>query len=523
MEVSLTRGNGSKSKSDSARKNLERMLRSRAKKLLQLQGQVDNLQQQRVALETSVTELLAENQMLKAQGVQSEFEASETNETLDAFCNGANVRNHAYNARMIALCVNLAKQIPFSAVPQCLSIVFAALGLSIKVPSHDSVQHWCKRVGLNEISKLRKHYDDWLWIVDHSNQIGQDKLLVVLGIRASDLPPLGQTLSLDQLTVLAIIPGTNWRRDDVRKAYREVAKQCGTPRFVVCDGAVELRESIDVLEKAGKKVVVLRDFKHVAANRFEKMIGKTDRFKEFLGQMGTTRCRIQQTELAHLNPPSLKTKARFMNIAPVIRWSALILFALDHPQSHTVEGITPERLETKLGWVRDFRKDINAWSQCIEVIGCCIQWINTQGLCCDSGSQLESHLREEIAQPLGELAKQMQQSLLEFVNEQSAQLEASQRAWASSDSIESVFALYKRREQQQSRSGFTGLVASIPTLLKVWTPSEIRTALIETSNKDVRQWTAENFGQTVTGRRTKAYQEMKKMKANSQDVLITVA
>ena len=177
-----------------------------------------------------------------------------------------------------------------------------------------------------------------------------------------------------------------------------------------------------------------------------------------------------------------------MNIAPVIRWSALILFALDHPQSHAVEGITLERLETKLGWVRDFREDINAWSQCIEVIGCCIQWINKQGVCCDSGSQLESHLRQEIAQPLGELAKQMQQSLLEFVNEQSAQLEASQRAWASSDSIESVFALYKRREQQQSRSGFTGLVASIPTLLKVWTPSEIRAALIAKSNKDVCQW-----------------------------------
>ena len=128
MEVSLTRGNGSKSKSDSTRKNLERMLRSRTKKLSQVQAQVDNLQQQRVALETSVTELLAENQMLKAQGVQSEFEASETNETLDAFCNGANVRNHAYNARMIALCVNLAKQIPFLAVPQCLSIVFCCLG-----------------------------------------------------------------------------------------------------------------------------------------------------------------------------------------------------------------------------------------------------------------------------------------------------------------------------------------------------------------------------------------------------------
>lgn len=516
MEVSPKRANGSKSKSIPTRKNLERKLRSRTKKISQLRGHVKNLLQQKLELEASVRKLEAKNEMLKAQFVQTEFETSQTNDTLDAFCNNVNVRNHTFGARMIALCVNLAKRISFLAVPQCLSMVFEALGLSVKVPSHDSVEHWCKRIGLNQISKSREHHDDWLWIVDHSNQIGQDKLLVVLGIRASELPPPGQTLSLDRLTVLAIIPGKNWSRDEVREAYKKVAKRCGTPRFVVCDGAVELREPVDVLQKTGKKVIVLRDFKHVAANRFEKMIGKTDRFKEFTGQMGTARCRIQQTELAHLNPPSLKTKARFMNIAPMIHWSTLVLFALDHPKSSAVAGIDPERLKDKLGWMRAFRDEIIAWSQCIEVIGCSIEWINKQGLCRESGSQLESHLRTEINGPQGGLAKQLQQSLIDFVNEQAAQLEADERAWGSSESIESVFGSYKRREGQQSRSGFTGLVASIPTLLKTWSFNEVRDALIETTNKKVRQWTEKNIGQTVSGRRTKAYQEMKKMEATLQ-------
>ena len=30
--------------------------------------------------------------------------------------------------------------------------------------------------------------DDWIWIVDHSVQLGQEKCLIILGIRACDLP-----------------------------------------------------------------------------------------------------------------------------------------------------------------------------------------------------------------------------------------------------------------------------------------------------------------------------------------------
>jgi hypothetical protein len=410
---------------------------------------------------------------------------------------------------MIALCVNLAKRISFRVVPDALSMIFDALGLSIKIPSHDSVEHWCKRIGLNQIERLPERYDDMLWIVDHSNQIGQEKLLIILGIRASELPPPGKTLALDQLTVLAIVPGKNWKRNDVRKAYKKVAKRCGTPRFIICDGAVELRESVDVLEKAGEKVIVLRDFKHYAANRFEKLIGKTDRFKEFTKQMGTTRCRVQQTELAHLNPPSLKTKARFMNVAPIVRWSELVLFALDNPTCEAVSDIDSDRLEEKLGWVQDFREEIIQWSQCCDVVGCSLKWINKQGLRHESGSELEAHLLSEMSWEAGSLADQLQESLVEFVRQHANKLKAEERAWLSSEPIESVFGLYKRREGQHSRSGFTGLVVSIPTLLKTWSPAEVREALKQTTNKNVRQWTKKNIGQTVAGRRAKAYKEMK--------------
>ena len=51
----------------------------------------------------------------------------------------------------------------------------------------------------------------------------------------------------------------------------------GPPLYLLCDGAVELHESADVLNTPEHQVIVLRDFKHAAANIFEKLIGKDER------------------------------------------------------------------------------------------------------------------------------------------------------------------------------------------------------------------------------------------------------
>ena len=74
-----------------------------------------------------------------------------------------------------------------------------------------------------------------------------------------------------------------------------------------------------MLEKAGKSVIQLRDFKHYAANVLKKIVGKDKRFEEFLHRIGRTRSAIQQTELAHFTPPPQKPKARFMNLADTLR------------------------------------------------------------------------------------------------------------------------------------------------------------------------------------------------------------
>lgn len=456
-------------------------------------------------------QLKIENRFLRAhlRQLQQAGQHQRSFAGVQSFCDERGVFNHKFGARMIALCVNLARSMSFRSVPLALKQIFEALGITACVPSHDSIEHWSKRVGLAQLKKSRHHHKDWLWIVDHSNQIGQEKVLVILGIPESKLPPAGQTLSLEMLEVLAIVPGKSWKRDDVRKVYRQVAQHSGTPRFVVCDGAVELRETVDVLEKPGQSVVVLRDFKHFAANRFEKLVGTSEAFKSFCAAMGRTRCQVQQTELAHLTPPSLKTKARFMNIQPIVRWARLIAMVLDDPHCEAIADLGRDRLDEKLGWVEAYRDEIESWGRCCDLIESSLRWINTRGLSPDSGQRLDEFLSVSRAWSVESTEGQLRESLVQFACDSGKQLRRGERAWLSSEAIESAFGRYKCREAQHSRSGFTGLIVSLPSLLRRWTPTQIRQSLADVGTNDVRQWTEENIGPTVAGRRAKAYQTLR--------------
>ena len=91
-------------------------------------------------------------------------------------------------------------------------------------------------------------------MADHSNQIGQEKVLAILGIRASQLPPPGEPLQHHHMRVLELVPGTCWKREDVAAVYDQLAQQYGAPLAVLTDGAIELREGAEVLKKQSASV-----------------------------------------------------------------------------------------------------------------------------------------------------------------------------------------------------------------------------------------------------------------------------
>jgi len=479
--------------------------RARAKKLAEENRELRS-QMEQLAERWREAELLREQ--ARQQLRQQQQETEELRRQPLVLPSDLPLPHHTFGPKMISLCLNLCKEIGFRPAETALRIIFDWLGIQAAVPSFDAIRIWACRLG---VAQLRSPVegDDWIWMVDHSNQIGQEKVLQIIGIRVADLPPLGETLPLEKMRVLATIPGTNWTRDDVRREYKKLAERIGAPRYLLADGAVELRESADALEIEGETPVVLRDMKHYAANVFEQLIGKDERFQEYLSKLGRTRSAVQQTELGHFTPPPQKPKARFMNLGPALRWGTMISYHLSNSHSKSRQGITAKRMNEKLGWVRDFRDELGVWNRCEEVMQASLRFINRHGVYRGVADKLKAELDRVRAEhpPDCEPSATMASKLTAMVADSEALLGEGDRAWLSTENLESLFGRYKRLEGQHSKGGFTSLLAAMPMLLTNWTSKCVREGLSKVSVKEMKAWVKDALGPTLTSKRVAAYQE----------------
>jgi hypothetical protein len=426
-----------------------------------------------------------------------------------------------YGASLMALSINLAREVGLRKSVRAMKTFFKWLRVKPSIPSYQAVRTWMQRLGLNRMRRAKRR-DDRIWIVDLSNQIGQERCLTVLGIEQSKLPPPGTPLKLTDMITLGFYPAKKWNRENVSKIYNRLAKRFGYPVAAVTDGAVELREPLESLEKDGKTPRSIRDLKHFLANRFEETLGQDKRYQEFTNEVNQTRSAVQQTEVSHLTPPVMRQKARFMNMAPLLKWSSMVLWQLTHTNSDGRKGITAERLQSKLGWLSHYKDDVERWSNLQEVISTTLTFMNANGLSPGITDQLKAQLKDL---PQTTVPCELIASTLKFVREHEQKLEPDERLPMSSEILESGFSRFKALEQQHARSGFTQLVLAFPCLLKPTTASEIRRVFIQTKVKDTKQWVQKHLPKTHDARRLAAYTEYRKdlKQAKSQNSATTLA
>lgn len=418
---------------------------------------------------------------------------------------------HQYGVSLIATAIELAKRVGFRAAADVLALLFAFLKIDLKVPSHDVIEQWTLRLGVASLQETFGKEVRVLWMTDHSSQIGKEKVLLIIGIALDDLPPPGETLPLEKMKVLAIVPGQSWKKEDVEREYQKLAEQIGAPAYLLCDGAVELRDPAKKLGKGGEKTIILGDLKHMAANVLEKEIGRSERFKSFMTEVGLTRNRVQQTELSHFAPPPIKQKSRFMNLGSLMNWGAMVLHHLEDPNSDSRKDISDERMEEKFGWLRDFSDDVVQWNQCQEVIDRALQVVNHQGLTSQTADLVKSALEDHDAnwQEPNTPATRIGRQLIEWIEQSSLELPEGERSWLSTEILESLFGRFKQLERQHSKGGFTRLIAALPVLCMKVTGETVRRGFGRVNSPMLRKWLADTLGSTLTARRNAAYRDFR--------------
>jgi hypothetical protein len=99
----------------------------------------------------------------------------------------------------------------------------------------------------------------------------------------------------------------------------------------------------------------------------------------------------------------------------------------------------------------------------------------------------------------------MNTELIAFVAHESAKARPNERLLGSSEVIESILGKLKRLEQDQAKSGFTGLLLSIGAMVSTTTSEVVQKALETVSTKKVLAWCKETLGQSVQARRREAF------------------
>jgi len=382
-----------------------------------------------------------------------------------------------------------------------LAVLQVQLGLPVDVPDWTTGRWWLLRVGLYKLLCPKEEADDWAWLLDHSCQIGSEKCLVILGVRLRDLPPAGTCLCLEHLEALEILPVVSSTQEVVAEQLSAVAARTGVPRVIVRDGGSDLQGGVERFRALHPQTADVYDIKHKTACLLRHALEPDERWGAFSRQVGTTKCQVQQTELAFLAPPTLRTKARYMNVAELVRWGEETLRLLETQPAEVLEHVAPERLEKKLGWLRDFRAPLAEWSEMREVASVAEEFVRTQGLYLGAAEELA----DRFPALTSGTAQRLRDDLLEHVAKQAAQARAGERLPGSTEALESCFGKLKQLEKDQNRSGFTGLLLGLGALVSKTTVEVVQTAMEKCPLKAVWKWCKDKLGESVQAQRRAAY------------------
>jgi hypothetical protein len=386
-----------------------------------------------------------------------------------------------------------------NAVPKTLAMFFPEQARQGFIPHATTGRMWLLRLGYYKLHAPLEQADDWILLADHAIEIGKHRFLGIIGIRLANLPPPGECLKLSDMTPVALLPVESSTQDIVYQQLEAIIAATGIlPAAILSDEGSDLSGGIDQFCQSHPETTRYRDLPHWAARLLKKRLEKNERWMAFVKQATQTKFETNQTELAFLVPPRLRSKARYMNLQSMLKWAAKVLTVLDDHGLVAPSLCSVERLNTKFGWLREYRQDLAVWSGWLALTDRALDVVRRNGYCTSTADDVKQALTEISDTPEKELLKH---ELLEIVKAESSKARAGTRMPGSTEILESSFGKLKEIEGDHSRSGFTSLILIWAALFGPTTSAVIRLALTEVPVKLVTAWFRNNLGPTIQSKR----------------------
>lgn len=336
---------------------------------------------------------------------------------------------------------------------------------------------------------------------------------MIVGVRLSQLPPAGQALELRHLEPLAILPVNQSNQQLVKQQLETQATVSGVPRAILSDEGSDLIGGVQRFRQTHPETTGLSDISHFAARLLKRRLENNDHWKAFCHQTGQAKFQTAQTELAFLMPPRQRSKARFMNLDSLLSWANRTLAALEQKPAAVLQYVRAERLEEKFAWLREYRSEVEQWSEFQSLTRAAIELVREEGYCATAAQRLDGRPGPLVRSEAGQ---QLRDELRQFVAQQSSAARPGERLPGSSEILESRFGKLKSLEADHQQGGFTQLVLSYAAVLGETSSEVIGRALEAVPIKQVWQWCRQHLGRTLQSQRVTVRRALQNTSAAQQ-------
>ena len=362
-------------------------------------------------------------------------------------------------------------------------------------PCATTIRSWMLRLGYAALTRQLPHGHRWVWLIDHTLQIGPQKLFVIVGVPLDAVPFGVRPLNLSDLYLIALVPMAESNQVLIAAELEKAVARTGEPREILGDGASDLLQGIARFRSSHAGTLGVPDVAHNAANLLKRYWGRDPMWQSFARRMAEVAQTIRQTRLASLMAPKLRNKARFMTVGAFVRFGRMLLARLQSP--------TPDADVVKhYGWVRKYEGSLRAWGEQHALVDATVSHVRVEGLF-ERGLALLEEEWAKLAPNDDAVTVALQNRLRAYVRRCGREAAPGERLVGSTEILESAFGVQKRLSRDQSKGGMTSASVGLGAVLGMVSAEQMQAELERVPEKAVSLWAKRWFGETVQCQRRK--------------------
>jgi hypothetical protein len=376
----------------------------------------------------------------------------------------------------------------FRALEKTALILNLYLDIELGQPCYGTILIWTKKIGLYSLQPPNEKTDDWVLIIDESIAIGHERLLVIYGVRTSQMD-FKRALTYHDLTPLFIKSSNKWTGDIINKEIEKIIEKWGRVKYIVADGGNAICKSIELLSNTH-----VYDITHKIAWLLKKMYGKEGMFINYTKEMAQMRFKAACSDVSHIIPPKQRMDSRFMNLDILSDWGLKALNCLESSKKGS-------KIFNWLYWLNDYEDLIEELAIINMIIAEIKTIFKTTGLSRKSIKMANMIFIKQGRQTENTRIKYFRKNIMEYLEDTLALLPEEKTILCTSDIIESSFGKYKNYVSQNPMAGITDLSLCLATFTSLLDAEKVKESLENTKMDDLKKWSKENIGETNISKR----------------------